>query len=183
MTEITIDPDALLAQFNKLMQELLRGTMNRNCFRPWEIDLLLDIESCNLRESNRREILRRYQKAVQRQFDRGSNSVLKLSEYLTGHHKRVKGVAFNGLDGDSAQQRSRAAQAPAKDAAAPDRDAQAPAREAHAHGGDGSRPTTPRGTAAGPAEFSYAKRGLAAASPGQRPALKSLALRAGDVGD
>ena len=50
--------------FNRLIQELLRGNMNRNTFRPWEIELLLDIEACSLRESSKREILRRYQRAV-----------------------------------------------------------------------------------------------------------------------
>ena len=88
MIETVTDPEALLSQFNRLIQELLRGSMNRNCFRPWEINLLLDIESCNLRDSNRREILRRYQKAVQREFDRGSTSLLKLSDYLNRSARR-----------------------------------------------------------------------------------------------
>jgi hypothetical protein len=76
------DSDAVLAQFNRLIQELLRGNMHRNIFRPWEIELLLDIESCNLRESSKRETLRRYQKAVQRHMDKGARLPLKLSEYL-----------------------------------------------------------------------------------------------------
>src|SRR6266436_691532 len=76
------DSDAVLAQFNRLMQELLRGTMHRNTFRPWEIELLLDIEACNLRETNKRDTLRRYQKAVQRQMEKGARLPLKLSEYL-----------------------------------------------------------------------------------------------------
>lgn len=76
------DSDAVLAQFNRLMQELLRGNMHRNTFRPWEIELLLDIESCNLRESSKRDTLRRYQKAVQRQMENGARLPAKLSEYL-----------------------------------------------------------------------------------------------------
>ncbi len=76
------DSDAVLAQFNRLLQELLRGNMHRNTFRPWEIELLLDIESCNLRESSKRETLRRYQKAVQRHMEKGARLPLKLSEYL-----------------------------------------------------------------------------------------------------
>jgi len=76
------DSDAVLAQFNRLIQELLRGNMHRNTFRPWEIALLLDIESCNLRESSKRETLRRYQKAVQRHMEKGARLPLKLSEYL-----------------------------------------------------------------------------------------------------
>jgi len=78
------DSDAVLAQFNRLIQELLRGNMHRNTFRPWEVDLLLDIEGCNLRESSKRETLRRYQKAVQRQMEKGGRVPIKLSEYLEG---------------------------------------------------------------------------------------------------
>jgi hypothetical protein len=76
------DSEAILQQFNRLIQELLRGNMHRNTFRPWEIELLLDIESCNLRESSKRETLRRYQKAVQRHMEKGARLPLKLSEYL-----------------------------------------------------------------------------------------------------
>src|ERR1700728_4033571 len=82
MYESLPDSETVLAQFNRLMQELLRGNMHRNTFRPWEIELLLDIESCNLRESSKRETLRRYQKAVQRHMEKGSRLPLKLSEYL-----------------------------------------------------------------------------------------------------
>ncbi|MBK5293967.1 MAG: hypothetical protein JJE04_20115 [Acidobacteriia bacterium] len=91
MRDVILDSEVLLGQFNRLMQELLRGTMTRNCFRPWEIDILLDIESCNLRDANRRETLRRYQKAVQREAERGGNGLLKLSAYLERNRtKRAK---------------------------------------------------------------------------------------------
>ena len=56
--------------------------MRRNTFRPWEVELLLDIEGCSLRESAKRETLKRYQKAVQRQMEKGARLPLKLSEYL-----------------------------------------------------------------------------------------------------
>ena len=76
------DDDAVLAQFNRLIQEVLRGNMTRNTFRPWEVELLLDIEACGLRDASRRETLRRYQRAVQRQMEKGGSIPLKLSEYL-----------------------------------------------------------------------------------------------------
>src|ERR1700683_585356 len=82
MYESEPDSDAVLAQFNRLIQELLRGNMRRNTFRPWEVELLLDIEACNLRESAKREVLKRYQKAVQRHMEKGASLPLKLSEYL-----------------------------------------------------------------------------------------------------
>ena len=82
MTEGPTDPEETLIQFNRLLRELLRGQINRNTFRPWEVELLLDIESCNLRDSSRENTLRRYQKAVQRQLLRGITPPMKLSEFL-----------------------------------------------------------------------------------------------------
>jgi hypothetical protein len=79
---LALDSEAKMTQFNRLIQDLLKGNMNRNTFRPWEIALLLDIEACSLATGNRREVLRRYQKAVQRSYDRGETSLLRLSEYL-----------------------------------------------------------------------------------------------------
>jgi hypothetical protein len=77
-----LDPETRLAQFNRLIQSLLKGSLNRNTFRPWEIELLLDIESCDVANGNRRELLKRYQKAAQRNYERGGQSLLKLSDYL-----------------------------------------------------------------------------------------------------
>ena len=82
MDDLLPDSEAVLAQFNRLIQELLRGNMHRNTFRPWEIEVLLDIEGCNLREACKRDTLRRYQKAVQRHMEKGARLPLKLSEYL-----------------------------------------------------------------------------------------------------
>ena len=76
------DSDAVLAQFNRLIQELLRGNLQRNTFRPWEVEILLDIEACGLRDAARRETLRRYQRAVQRHMEKGAPKPMKLSEYL-----------------------------------------------------------------------------------------------------
>ncbi|MBI5280362.1 MAG: hypothetical protein HY858_01680 [Candidatus Solibacter usitatus] len=83
-----IELEARLHQFNKLMQELLRGRMQRTTFQPWEVELLLDIEACPIRDANRREILRRYQKAACRYVDRGGRTLLKLSEYLAKKHRQ-----------------------------------------------------------------------------------------------
>ncbi len=87
MEENIFELEARLHQFNRLMQEILRGRIQRNTFQPWEVEILLDIEACALRDSNRREILRRYQKAANRYVDRGGRSLLKLSEYLEKKHR------------------------------------------------------------------------------------------------
>jgi hypothetical protein len=83
MVEPPANSEELLAQFNRLIRELLRGKMNRNTFYPWEIELLLDIENCRMRESAKENILRRYQKAVQRQMEKGAKAPMKLSEFLS----------------------------------------------------------------------------------------------------
>jgi hypothetical protein len=80
----TQNSEAVLTRFNKLMQELVRGTMNRNTFQPWEIEILLDIEICNLREPVKKETLRRYHKAVQRAMEKGAPVPFRLSQYLVG---------------------------------------------------------------------------------------------------
>lgn len=81
-----------LRQFNKLIQELLRGRLNRNTFQPWEIEILLDIDSCDLGDVNRRELLKRYQKAANRYYESGGRTLLKLSEYLAKKHRRPTGT-------------------------------------------------------------------------------------------
>jgi hypothetical protein len=87
------DSETVLAQFNRLVAELLKGSVNRNTFRPWEIEVLLDIEMCNLRDSNKRETLRRYQKANQRHMEKGARLPLKLSEYLEAQRQRREALA------------------------------------------------------------------------------------------
>lgn len=81
MPELT-NSDAVLAQFNRLLRELLGGGLHRHTFRPWEIEILLDIESCNLKGPRRGTILRRYQKAVQRMMERGARMPLRFAEYI-----------------------------------------------------------------------------------------------------
>lgn len=82
------DSEQVLARFNRLVRDLERGTLTRNCFRPWEIDLLLDMDTCELQPSRKWQILRQYQKAVQRQLEKGASRPLKLSEYL--QHKLAR---------------------------------------------------------------------------------------------
>jgi hypothetical protein len=88
MMDALPDSETVLAQFNRLVGELLRGSINRNTFRPWEIELLLDIETCDFSEVNKRETLKRYQKAVQRHMEKGFRLPFKLSEYLESLRSR-----------------------------------------------------------------------------------------------
>jgi len=71
---------SVLAQFDRLIQELLSGSIQRGAFQTWEIEILLDIESCEL--SHPGSVLRQYQEAVQRQMETGASLPMKLSEYM-----------------------------------------------------------------------------------------------------
>ena len=73
--------EIMLNRFRRLMAELMRGTLRRNSFEPWEIDILLDFETCSL-EARRPKVLRAYQKAVEHQLETGPGPPMKLSEYL-----------------------------------------------------------------------------------------------------
>ena len=80
------DLEQRLIRFNKLMTELMKGRIQRTTFHAWEVEILLDIESCELREANRHELLRRYHKAVNRFVERGGRDILKFSDYRAKKH-------------------------------------------------------------------------------------------------
>jgi len=82
MKEEALGQEEILGRFQRLIRELLRGQIKRNTFQPWEVELLLDIESCRMRESSRESVLRRYEKAVVKQLERGASVPMKLSEFL-----------------------------------------------------------------------------------------------------
>src|ERR1039458_397351 len=77
-----VEQELMLNRFNRLIGELMRGAIARNVFQPWEIDLLIDIESCPLDRRRRLDILRQYQKAVERQLEAGPGPPMKLSAFL-----------------------------------------------------------------------------------------------------
>ena len=74
--------EMMLNRFNRLLSEILRGTIARNAFQPWEVAILLDLEDCQLDRRRRTEILRQYKKAVDRQMQTGPGPPMKLSKFL-----------------------------------------------------------------------------------------------------
>ena len=78
----------MLNRFNRLMRELMRGAIARNTFEAWEIDLLLDLETCQLERRRRWDILRQYQRAVERQLQNGPGPPMKLSEFLEARERK-----------------------------------------------------------------------------------------------
>ncbi len=71
-----------LAQFNLLMEELLRGGLARTTYRPWEIAILLDLEACRLRGAAKMRALREYQDAVQAELEAGAAEPTPFAVFL-----------------------------------------------------------------------------------------------------
>jgi len=85
--------ESRLGYLDGLVTDLIVGQFRRTTFQVWEVELLLDIQACNLGDLNKREVLKRYRKAAHRWFDRGGRTLLLLSEYLA---KRHRGTPVNG---------------------------------------------------------------------------------------
>ena len=77
-----VDLELMLNRFHRLITEVVRGATGRNSFADWEIAILLDMETCVLEPRRRNDILRQYEKAVERQMETGPGPPMKLSEYL-----------------------------------------------------------------------------------------------------
>ncbi|MBZ5625947.1 MAG: hypothetical protein LAQ69_45750 [Acidobacteriia bacterium] len=92
-TDDLIQLELMLNRFNRLISELLRGAIARNTFQPWEIEILLDIETCGVDLRKQPDILRQYRKAVARQLEIGPGPPMKLSEYLQLKMTRRPSVA------------------------------------------------------------------------------------------
>jgi len=77
-----VELELMLNRFKRLMGEIMRGELARNAFHPWEIDILLDLEECQLDRRRRTDTLRQYERAVERQMATGPGPPMKLSQYL-----------------------------------------------------------------------------------------------------
>jgi hypothetical protein len=86
--EELIEQELMLNRFNRLIGEVMRGAVGRNSFQPWEVDILMDLENCQLERRRRLEILRQYQRAVERQMTNGPGPPMKLSEFLVIRARR-----------------------------------------------------------------------------------------------
>jgi hypothetical protein len=71
-----------LHRFNKLLAEVMRGAITRNSFQRWELDILIDMDQCQLDRRRRLEIIRQYQRAVTKQMERGPGPPMMLSQFL-----------------------------------------------------------------------------------------------------
>jgi hypothetical protein len=86
--EDLVERELILNRFKRLLTEIVRGRSPRNAFQPWELDILLDLELCQIESRRRLEILRQYQRAVERQMENGPGPPMKLSQFLTQRAQR-----------------------------------------------------------------------------------------------
>jgi len=86
--EELVDLELMLNRFKRLIGEVMRGALARNSFQPWEAEILMDLENCQLERRRRLEILRQYQRAVERQMATGPGPPMKLSEFLVIRARR-----------------------------------------------------------------------------------------------
>ena len=77
-----IDSEWMLQRFHRLVGEVARGVLARNCFHRWEVEILLDLENCSVTPRRRLDILRQYTRAVERQLATSPGPPMKLSEFL-----------------------------------------------------------------------------------------------------
>lgn len=66
----------------QLIQQLAAGTVRRNTFTQWELDLLLDFQLVRLRKSARPDVLRRYLRAIQRQMATNATEPMRFSSFF-----------------------------------------------------------------------------------------------------
>jgi len=71
-----------LTSFNQLVQEMIGGAIRRHTFSEWELDLLLDLQTCRIRKSARPDLLRGYLKAVHQSFAEGALSPPRFAAFL-----------------------------------------------------------------------------------------------------
>jgi hypothetical protein len=77
-----VERELMFNRFQQLILEVIRGEMRRTIFQPWEVELLVDIESCALDPKRRVGTFRQYLRAVERQLEKGPGPPMKLSEFL-----------------------------------------------------------------------------------------------------
>ena len=83
-----IDRELMFSRFQRLIGELIRGASTRTIFEPWELQILLDVNECELNPKQRTGILRQYRNAVAKQLETGSGPPMKLSEFFQSRKTR-----------------------------------------------------------------------------------------------
>ena len=79
-----------LTSLSQLVHEIIGGVARRHTFTQWELELLLDLQTCCVRKTSRPEVLRRYLRAVQQHFAKGEVDPLRLATFLNQENQRSR---------------------------------------------------------------------------------------------
>lgn len=82
----SLEDNPLLAKFDRLIDDLITGQIQRSKFDQWEMEILLDFDAF-AKSMNRRAVLSAYRKAVHRQMTMGATHPMRLSEFLAARRK------------------------------------------------------------------------------------------------
>lgn len=86
--EESVDLELMLNRFRRLFAELKRGAITRMTFQPWEVELIVDFQECEVSPKRRLEILRQWERAVTRQMQTGPGPPMKFSTFLVQREQR-----------------------------------------------------------------------------------------------
>ena len=95
--EEPVDIELMLNRFRRLIGEVMRGALARSSFQAWEAAILFDLENCHLERRRRTEILRQYQRAVEKQLATGPGPPMILSQFLELRERRRELAAASPL--------------------------------------------------------------------------------------
>jgi hypothetical protein len=82
-----------LVSFSQLVHDVIDGAVRRHTFSEWELELLLDLQTCAVRKSARADLLRRYLKTVHQDFAEGASSPLRFASFVERKRQRRAAVA------------------------------------------------------------------------------------------
>ena len=74
------------ARFNRLIHELLLGSVRRNSFERWEVELMMAFQESDYDRGTKRQLLRRYLKTANRGFEAG-HAPPPPATYLAAHRR------------------------------------------------------------------------------------------------
>ncbi|MEP7362280.1 MAG: hypothetical protein ABI972_03425 [Acidobacteriota bacterium] len=78
----SVDGAAMASRFHRLMGSFISNNLNRTVFQRWEIELLIDIEACQMERRVTMRMFAEYRKAAHKQLVESGGAPMQLSEYL-----------------------------------------------------------------------------------------------------
>ena len=90
--EEPLDLELMANRFARLVKEVLQGQVRRTCFQPWEVHFLIDLQDCLLTRSRREDALRRYERVVRQQLERGELPPVRFADFLGQRARKMPPV-------------------------------------------------------------------------------------------